>query len=185
MTADRYYGLIAREYDQTRQHTATWKAENAIIKQLVTDGPVLDVPFGTGRYVPIYESKGLDYLGIDISSDMLAEAKRKHPNAECRVGSIFDLPTGFGTVVCSRMLNWLDTEEVIIAMQQLSQSADTLIFTINAGIDGDRRGTSTCTHSIDKLKGLVDGRDWEQHYIPGRPDRFGRKHYAVKATRKT
>ena len=123
MRADKYHGNAARNYDRARMNDGTWHAENALIEKLVTHGPVLDIPFGTGRYVPIYEQKGLDYLGIDISPDMLAQAKRKYPNVHCQLGTVFDLPTGYQTAVCSRLLNWLYPDQLAIAMSQLSKAA--------------------------------------------------------------
>ena len=167
MKADKYHGHAAKNYDASRQTDGTWKAEHALIEKLLTDGPVLDVPFGTGRYVPIYREKGLDYLGIDISRDMLAQAKQKYPDANCRVGSVFDLPTGFQTAVCTRLLNWLYPDQLNVAMDQLGRAAETLIFTARTGTDGDRRGTATYTHSITTLKRLIGGRLWEQHHVGG------------------
>ena len=167
MRADKYRGNAARNYDKARMNDGTWHAEHALMEKLITDGPVLDVPFGTGRYVPIYEAKGLDYLGIDISPDMLAQARRKHPKATCYVGSIFELPNGFQTAVCSRLLNWLYPDQLSIAMAQLSQAAETLIFTARTGVDGDRRKTATYTHSVETLKQLTGGRLWEQHHVGG------------------
>lgn len=165
--ADKYYGIVAERYDRTRINDGTWAAEQALVDKLVTDGPVLDVPFGTGRYVPIYKNKGLDYLGIDISEDMLTQARKKYPDANCRVGTVFNLRRGFKTVVCTRLLNWLYPEELIRAMEQLSGAAETLIFTLRAGKDGDNRGTATYTHSINTLKSLIGPRLWEQHRIGG------------------
>ena len=167
MNANKYHGSAARNYDASRVNDGTWRAEHALIEKLVTEGPVLDCPFGTGRYVPIYENKGLDYLGIDISKDMLAQAKQKYPDANCRVGSVFDLPSGFKTAVVSRLLNWLYPDQLSVAMAQLGQAADTLIFTARTGTDGDNRGTATYTHSTITLKQLIGGRLWEQHKIGG------------------
>ena len=167
MRANKYHGRAARTYDASRINDGTWHAEHALIEKLVTDGPVLDVPFGTGRYVPIYEAKGLEYLGIDISRDMLIQARNKYPHATCRVGSVFDLPVGYQTAVVSRLLNWLYPKELRTAMEQLDQAAETLIFTARTGIDGDRRGTATYTHSTETLKQLIGGRLWEQHKIGG------------------
>ncbi len=165
MKADKYYGAAAKNYDKARQSDGTWTSENSLIEKLLKKGPVLDVPFGTGRYVPLYEQKGLSYLGIDVSRDMLTQAKMKYPQAKCRVGTIFDLPTGYQTAVCTRLLNWLYPEQLRTAMEQLGRAAETLIFSARTGTDGDRRGTATYTHSTNTLKQLIGGRLWEQHRI--------------------
>ena len=167
MKADKYHGIKAVFYDRDRQTDGTWIAEHALVEKLVTKGPVLDVPFGTGRYVPIYNAKRLKYLGIDISADMLAEAKKKYPKADCRVGSIFDLPGGYQTAVCTRMLNWFYPEDMARAMGQLCNAAETLVFTARTGTDGDRRKTATYTYSTTTLKQLIGGRLWEQHRVGG------------------
>lgn len=137
--ADVYYGAKAERYDAEREIKAKWKAEQAALAEFLETGPVLDVPFGTGRFVPIYRDKGLDFVGVDISEDMLIQARRKYPGIDARKGSILDLDFedgSFGTVVCVRFLEWVPLEQAKVVIRNLSRLAGSLIVTINHGKEG-------------------------------------------------
>ena len=76
---DTYYtGLIAASYVRNRVGPK-WCVENAAVEELLTSVPhgasVLDAPIGTGRFLPIYKSRFLKPHGIDVSADMLAQAR--------------------------------------------------------------------------------------------------------------
>lgn len=136
---DVYYGPVATNYEASREVKAKWKAENAAVERFLTHGPVLDVPFGTGRFVPLYRAKGLKFTGIDISSDMLAMARQKYPDANARLGSAFNLQFAaneFGTAVCVRFLEWLPIERALVVLNRLRCIAGTLIVTITHGNEG-------------------------------------------------
>lgn len=77
---DNYHDRIAQSYLAQRVHQPIWQAEhNAVasfLDQLPRGQSVLDVPFGTGRFVPLYLERGMSVTGIDISDAMLNEARR-------------------------------------------------------------------------------------------------------------
>src|SRR3990167_10578880 len=79
--ASKYNGEIAKGYDAKREDSEKWKAEDRIVREMLSDLPrgtsVLDVPVGTGRFIPLYEELGFRVLGLDISDDMLREASQK------------------------------------------------------------------------------------------------------------
>ena len=54
MSIPQYTGTEASQYEAKRAHKDVWQAEQALIAEMVNAGPVLDVPIGTGRYLPIY-----------------------------------------------------------------------------------------------------------------------------------
>ncbi len=76
---DIYYGYSARFYLNKRLKQEKWHAEQDIVKKILSTYPdnisILDVPFGTGRFVPFYLEKNMDVYGIDISQDMIDVAK--------------------------------------------------------------------------------------------------------------
>jgi len=77
---DSYYIEKAQDYIAKRAKTEKWLKEQAIMQELLTEIPnsstVLDVPFGTGRFVDLYLKKNMSVFGVDISKDMLVVAKK-------------------------------------------------------------------------------------------------------------
>lgn len=160
MTPDRYYGNVAKQYDQIRMSSSLRKKEQVAIEQLVIDGPVLDVPFGTGYFAHIYEKKKLEYVGVDKSGDMLIEAFRKHKDAKAFLGDIKKLPFEdgqFETAVCIRMFHWLYPPDMILAIKELRRVARQLVIHIRHGQEGVHSSITTYTHDLTKLYEAIDG----------------------------
>lgn len=157
LTADRYRGDVPATYEETRRHKPEWPLEQAAIEAMVTEGPVLDAPLGTGRYIDIYKAKGLQHVGLDISPDMIAEARRKHPDLNAVVGTIFKTPFkdgAFSTAVCSRLLNWLEPDDMARAVAELRRVARCLVVSIRTGPEGM---AGNYTHDLAKFYAAVDG----------------------------
>jgi SAM-dependent methyltransferase len=121
----KYVGSIAEEYVTRRASQSTWGWEQEQVRAWVAGRPagssVLDVPFGSGRYVPLYRARGLKVRGCDISADMIALAKRE-------LGRVFDecdvhvadaedmrrLAVGaVDAVLCSRFIQWLPELQIV------------------------------------------------------------------------
>jgi SAM-dependent methyltransferase len=154
---DVYYGDVAENYQPSREVKAKWKAEQAAVTRFLTEGPVLDVPFGTGRFVPLYREKGLTFKGVDISPDMLSIARRKFPDVNASLGSAFDLrfaEGAFQTVVCVRFLEWLPITTAKVLLDRLRRIAPNLILTITHGIEGQ---PEAYTYDYGKFLKAIDG----------------------------
>lgn len=84
---DKYYKEIADDYVASRTKKSEWHLEHLILEQLLADQPdgitVLDLPFGTGRFVELYEAKAMKIYGLDISTDMVNAAEKN-------LGKLFD-----------------------------------------------------------------------------------------------
>lgn len=161
--ADKYYGRHATGYDAARQRTARWAAEQAAVEAFVSRGPVLDVPVGTGRYFDIYRAQGLEVTGLDISPDMIAEARSKDATAEIVEGSIFAMPFSdgqFSTVVCTRLLDWLCPQDMERAVAELRRVAKEIVVSIRHGKEGI---VTNWTHDLARFHSAIDGM-----YIAGR-----------------
>jgi ubiquinone/menaquinone biosynthesis C-methylase UbiE len=115
-TGDTYYGDRAAQYDERRMVLPTWQAEQTAMKHLLSDLPdglaVLDVPFGTGRFVPLYMEREMEISGLDGSEEMIAQALSKYPDAlegaDVRIGTSTALPWpdgSFDLTVCFRFLS--------------------------------------------------------------------------------
>lgn len=130
--AQKYDGERAGAYTE-RRNTATWQAEQETVAELLAAlvaagavDSVLDVPVGTGRFLPLYAAHDLPVLGVDVSAAMLAVAREQVADPDrvtLRQGDIFELDAaGFdpSLVVCFRFVNWLPHEEVAAAMAQVT-----------------------------------------------------------------
>lgn len=130
---DKYTGETALRYEQKRRDTEHWRKEQTIVKNLVEScglpegSTVLDVPVGTGRFLPVYEKQGYRAIGLDASEDMLAEASQKagelsYDDVRLQKGDITDISLDADEVdlaVCIRLMNWFDFSTFQRAMKEL------------------------------------------------------------------
>ena len=153
-----YTGTAASEYEAKRQGKDVWAAEQSLIAEMVDKGPVLDVPIGTGRYLPIYEAKGIWPWGLDVSEDMIAEALKKRPKLDYQIGSILDIPwpdQHFALCVCTRLLNWLSPKDMQRAVRELLRVAPESIVSIRLGKSEQKK--ATITHGWDDFLDALAG----------------------------
>src|SRR6478609_11907862 len=59
---------------------------------------LLDVPSGSGALAAEATRRGAHVIGLDISSGMVASARKRHPNLEFHVGDVEHLPVGDATL---------------------------------------------------------------------------------------
>lgn len=76
---DRYYGDAAKNYEVVRRKQGWWSTEQKEMQALLDLLPkglsVVDIPFGTGRFVPYYLERGYQVYGLDSSDEMLKQAR--------------------------------------------------------------------------------------------------------------
>lgn len=128
---DTYYGDKAATYLEQRLSQPSWEAEQNAVRGLLAGLPdgisVLDVPFGTGRFVPYYLEKGMTVAGLDASADMLSAAQRAlgedYASCDVRVGDARTLPyadDSFDLVVSFRFLQtMIGTAETPMVLGEL------------------------------------------------------------------
>ena len=113
---DRYYNDTAFRYERKRMRQDWWHVEQremrSLLDTLPTELSVVDVPFGTGRFVPFYAELGYKIAGLDVSYDMLAAAKQAlgeelYDQCTCVTGDAAKLPYAdeqFNLIVSTRFL---------------------------------------------------------------------------------
>jgi len=152
----RYMGKKASQYEAKRSHTRKWRLEHDAVASLLPDAEsVLDVPVGTGRFFPLYD--GMRVTGVDISPDMLAEA-RKRGFKDLHLGDIRDMRFAdgrFDVAVCMRLLNWLTPSDMAQAVKELSRVASILIVGLRAHRDYPTCKGRLWVHSLAYCREII------------------------------
>jgi ubiquinone/menaquinone biosynthesis C-methylase UbiE len=126
-----YKDEVAGAYDRKRSKRRKWKKEMAAIRTLVSefhpDDSVLDIPVGTGRFLPIYFAAECKVYGFDISEDMLSLAQEKNVrNAGMALADAEHIPLpdkSIDYVVCIRLLNWVTRPVFKVVIKELQRVA--------------------------------------------------------------
>lgn len=140
-TRDLYRGESAKHYEAERVRQQKWRNEQAAIAEFLAGfsagQSVLDIPIGTGRFLQLYCAAGLNIIGMDVSEDMMHQARVKNAAADIRYGDILDIPLPDRSVdiaVCVRLLNLITENEMLRAMSELGRVVrQSIILTIRTG----------------------------------------------------
>jgi trans-aconitate methyltransferase len=111
----------ARLYDD--KHAFVWEKAKDIVGLLAPKPGerILDLGCGTGHLAAEITAVGANVIGIDRSSDMIAEAKTKYPELEFEVldGRELSFDRQFDAVFSNAALHWiLEPEKVIRGVAQ-------------------------------------------------------------------
>ena len=129
----KYQGEVAASYEARRTDTK-WHAENQAARELLAMLPTglktLDAPVGTGRLIPLLAERKYDATGLDVSADMLKQARKCADEIGARIdlveGDIRAIPfpdAQFDLVSCLRFLNWIDAEGVRVVLPELARAS--------------------------------------------------------------
>ena len=144
----RYAGPGIKDYVSKREETPQWINETKIVGELLSRFPsksVVDVPVGTGRFMQFYAKNQNKVIGLDVSPDMLeqarAEAKRHNVKApRIELADIFELdPARYSAdvAVCLRFLNHLESDWVPKALKSLAAMASEAVIASIRTVDPD------------------------------------------------
>lgn len=174
-TARKYHGRKAATYDEIRTKQQRWTLENdavdKLLRKLKPVSSVLDVPVGTGRFLPLYEVLSVaTVFGVDVSEEMLALARQKvtrrmrqNATVELALGDATKLDASDATVdvvVCVRFLDLIDEEAMRKVVTELCRVARRgVILTIRLG-DAYVPKTNTAEHDRAAFNRLVKKLGW-------------------------
>ena len=130
----RYQGSFAEDYLAGRIDDPRWEREQTAIegflRKCAPGSTIVDVPFGTGRFVDFYAQCDHVVYGLDVSRDMMNQArstaKEQHARLEPVLGEIEVLPIrdrSIDHVVCVRFLNWVELPVVDRILGEFSRVA--------------------------------------------------------------
>src|SRR5680860_78440 len=84
------YSEIAVDFDISRKKKIWPKMEELCSK--VRDGEkVLDLACGNGRLLESFKGRSIQYLGIDLSEELIKLARKNYPNNNFEVGDLMEL----------------------------------------------------------------------------------------------
>ncbi len=85
------YRKIAAVRGKAHANPDFWLPEFKKFHQVLPTGKVIDVGCGSGRDAILFIESGYDYVGVDISDEMLAEARKLVPTASFVKGNVYSL----------------------------------------------------------------------------------------------
>jgi ubiquinone/menaquinone biosynthesis C-methylase UbiE len=113
----RYYDRLASEYDSFLKEELSLEETKSFLSLIPESyhDPLLDVASGTGRIGQEMSSRGLYYVGLDISDSMLRVLRKKTPTklTDLVCGSATSLPfrkSGFEFITCFGLTGYFDAD---------------------------------------------------------------------------
>lgn len=104
-SSDFYRGQVAESYEAERQNSSIWAREDALVAEVLEEiappsgALVMDAPIGTGRFAELVQRLDVRLLGVDISDEMLEQARSKaESRAWFAVGDLTLLPVESSSV---------------------------------------------------------------------------------------
>ncbi len=101
------------------KHSFVWKMAGGVLDLLKAqpDERILDVGCGTGHLTAQIASVGAICTGIDLSPDMICQAREKHPNLQFLVMDAREMTFAepFDAVFSNATLHWISEPERVVA----------------------------------------------------------------------
>lgn len=138
---DIYTGDCARTYDADRLASIEWTREELAIEPMLhaikSGETVLDLAAGTGRWLPVYAAIGAQPILLDVSRDMLHQAKARALELSLDISvstqSALDGPAfpHAQWAVITRFFNWIPLASVKSVLQRcLEAKVENFLFMI-------------------------------------------------------
>jgi SAM-dependent methyltransferase len=139
-------------------------------------GRVLDVACGTGRLFPAVLATGRQVDGVDASAQMLAQARRKHPDVPTSVQRLTDLTVSepYDGVMCVDALENLPPEDwpdALAALRRAVRDGGPVYLTVEVEDPAavERGNAEARAAGLPVVEGEVADTDGGYHYYPARP----------------
>jgi SAM-dependent methyltransferase len=84
------YNEIAFDFDMSRKKK-TWPKTEELCLGVKNGDRILDLACGNGRLLESFQGKEIDYLGVDISEELIKLAKNNYPNYIFQAGDLLAL----------------------------------------------------------------------------------------------
>jgi len=112
------YNDIAPDFDNTR-NKIIWPELVKIAKNIRDNNKILDIGCGNGRLLTVLKDKNIDYLGVDISENLINLAKKKFFEYKFLVGDILELgklkEINYDYIFCIAVIQHIPGENLRVA----------------------------------------------------------------------
>lgn len=88
----KWYDKNAAKYAESTLATASLDQINEFLELIPKGGKVLDAGCGVGRDTNIFADKGYEAVGVDLSTGLLKEAKKRYHKVKFIKGNLLNLP---------------------------------------------------------------------------------------------
>ncbi len=105
--------MIADQFSKTR--TFPWRDFSFLTNYITQKDKVLDLGCGNGRFYDLIKKKTTDYVGIDYSEKLIANAKKNYPNIDFRVADATEIPSpnnSFNKVLSVAVLHHIPSKKL-------------------------------------------------------------------------
>jgi len=149
-TTIRTYNKLASEWASGHLDPDYWREEFTKFKELLPAGNLLEVGCGGGRDAKELIKLGYNYVGTDISEELLKEARIANPGAVFQQISLYDLdfPEPFDGFWCAAVLLHIPKRRIHEALQAIKRN-------INRG------GTGFIAMKEGTFEGIETGHDYD------------------------
>jgi 2-polyprenyl-3-methyl-5-hydroxy-6-metoxy-1,4-benzoquinol methylase len=182
------YDSIASHFSQTREKL--WADFNFFKKYLRPGERILDIGCGNGRLYELFKDKNINYLGVDVSVNLINEAQKKYPEiaSSFQIGDILNLSlekSHFDKIFCVAVFHHLPSVELrlraLLNLKQLLKD-DGLLFLTCWNLYNPRYLSYILKRSFLKFfpKIIIPGvrstnLDFKDVFIPWKKTQDGRK----------
>jgi SAM-dependent methyltransferase len=123
------YDRIARKYaarfkDEMDDKPFDRDCLDRLGREVGTLGPICDLGCGPGQIARYLHHLGIDTLGVDLSPQMIAEARQLNPEIPFHVGNMLDLPdedNSWGGIAAFYCIIHILRDEVADALRELKR----------------------------------------------------------------
>jgi len=152
------YNAVAEAFSGTRSFV--WPDINFLLAHINKGDQVLDLGCGNGRLCEFIKDKGAQYTGLDFSENLIAEARKKYPEAKFLIGNILDFKSAqkFDAIISVSALNHFPKElqpQVIRQIKKmLKPSGKLLLINWNLWNIGRKKSAWRLPH-LDSFKNVL------------------------------
>lgn len=127
--------MIADDFSRTRWNV--WAEFSIFVDYMENGDKVLDAGCGNGRLLWLFKDKAINYIGVDISENLVDLAKKKHPRNNFIVADNLNLPfsdNNFDKVFSVAVLHTIPSREMrekaILELKRVLKPKGLLILTV-------------------------------------------------------
>lgn len=124
LTTIYYYNLTAQNWSGEHANTSFWAKELTTFQRFLPQGSILEVGSGGGRDAKLLSTAGYNYIGVDVSTQLLEEARSKNPHLTFLPMSVYQLgfkPNSFDGFWCAATILHLPKDKASLALENIHE----------------------------------------------------------------